>query len=69
MYDDGEKNKYHERFHALKAGLTSSKANLIDSGASNHMVSSRESFINFLPSGGLSSHMGHKSKIPNVEKG
>ena len=36
--------KDHERCHALKADLTQSKAYLIDSGSSNHMVSSKESF-------------------------
>ena len=41
MSEDGEKTKEYERFHALKADLTPSKAYLIYSGASNHMVSSR----------------------------
>ena len=31
----------HEMYHSLKIGLTRSKAYLIDSGASNRMVSSR----------------------------
>ena len=33
-----------ERFHALKSICSKSHAFLIDSGASNHMVASRESF-------------------------
>ena len=69
MSDDEENTKEHERCHALHANLTPSKDYLVDFGASNHMVSSRESFINFLPSGGPSSHMGHNSKIPAVERG
>ena len=48
MSNDGEQTKEHGRFHALKACLTPSKAYLIDSGASNHMVASMESFTNSL---------------------
>ena len=40
--DYGDKTEYHERWHALKAGFYKSQAFLIDSGASNHMVSSKE---------------------------
>ena len=43
-YDVEQSTEYHDRFHALKVGLTQSKAYLIDSRASNHMVSSKESF-------------------------
>ena len=39
----GDKTEDHdERFHALKASCSKTHAFLIDSGASNHMVSSRE---------------------------
>ena len=69
MSDDGDHTKEHERCHALKVDLTPSKAYLIDSRASNHMVSSKESFITFTLSGGPSSHMGDDSKIPTVERG
>ena len=40
----GQLTEDHERCHALKESLTQSKAYLIDSGASNYMVSSKESF-------------------------
>ena len=56
--DDGEQTEEHERFHALKESLTSSKAYLIDSEASNHMVAFLESFITFTLSVGPISHMG-----------
>ena len=45
MYDDEKHIEKDEIF--LHASLSPSKAYLIDSGASNHMVSSKESFINF----------------------
>ena len=52
----------------LHASLSPSKAYVIDSGASNRMVASRESFITFPLSGGHSSHMGNDSKIPDVKR-
>ena len=39
--DAGTKSGDHERCHALKVGFSQSQAFLIDSGASNHMVSSK----------------------------
>ena len=51
----------HERFHALKAGFTLSKAYLIDLGASNYMVASKESFTYLDLSGGPIIHMGDVS--------
>ena len=51
----------------LHASISPSKDYVIDSGASNHMVSSRESFITFPLSRGPSSHMGIDSKIIDVE--
>ena len=42
---------------------------MIDSRASNHMVSSREPFITFPLSRGPRSHMGDESKIPYGERG
>ena len=47
----------------MKASLTLSKAYLIDFGASNHMVSSRESFTTLTLSGGPRTHMGGDSQI------
>ena len=50
-----------ERCHALKASLSPSLAYIIDSGASNHMVSSKESFSTLSLSKGHSIHMGYDS--------
>ena len=69
MSDAGEKTEEYERFLYLKEGLTPLKSYVIDSGASNHMVSSKEFFITFPLSGGPSSHMGDESKILAIEKG
>ena len=49
--------------------FTPSKAYLTDSGASNHMVASRKSFITFPLVGCPRSHMGYESKIPTIERG
>ena len=42
-----EEEEYPRKGHALKACCTSTPAFLIDSGASNHMAASRESFSSF----------------------
>ena len=64
--DYEEKTKEDEI--CLHAILSPSKAYAIDSGASNHMVSSMESFITFPLSGGPSIHIGDEYKIPYVER-
>ena len=69
MSDDEENTEEHGRCHALHVGLTPSKAYLIDSGASNHMVGSRESFTTLNLSGGPTIHMGDDSQIPTVGRG
>ena len=69
MSDAREKAEEYERFLALKVGLTPSKDYMIYSGASNHMVASRESFITFPLSGGPSSNMGDEYEIPTIERG
>ena len=69
MSDDGEHTEEYERFHDLKEILTPSKAYLIYFAASNHMVSSRESFTTFTLSVGPSTHMGYESPIPVVKRG
>ena len=62
--DFGEKFEDHgERCHALKASCSKSHAFFIDSGASNHMVSSRESFSSLQAIDGLSIHMGDDTQI------
>ena len=65
--DDEEQTEEYEI--CLHASLSPSKAYVIDSGASNHMVSSMESFITFPLSGAPSNHMGDESKIPDAERG
>ena len=69
MSNDGEQTKEHERCHSLKENLTLSKAYLIDSGASNHMVASRDSFTTFTLSGRPRTHMGYEPQIQIVERG
>ena len=69
--DSGVKTKYHEIFHALKAGFSKSHAFLIDLGASNHMVASKESFCSLNLTDGTSIHMGYdplKSKLKGTIK-
>ena len=58
----------HERCHALKAGLPRSTTYLIDSGASNHMVSSKDLFSSLNVKEGPTIHMGDYSKILVVGK-
>ena len=47
-----------ERCHALKATISPSSAYIIDSGASNRMVSSKESFSTLSLTKGPNIHMG-----------
>ena len=53
-----------ERCHTLKANLSPFSAYIINSGASNHMVSSKESFSTLSLSKGPNIHMGDDSQIP-----
>ena len=53
----------------MKACLTPSKAFLIDSRASNHMVASKESFTTMNITGGPIIHMGYESQIPTARRG
>ena len=59
----------HERWHALKAGLPRSIAYLIDSGASNHMVASKDLFSYVNINEGPTIHMGDDSQIPAAARG
>ena len=68
-YDVGQPTEDHERFHAMKDGLTRSKYYLIDYGASNHMVSSRISFTTLSLIRGPKIHMGDDSQIPATGRG
>ena len=56
-FDVGKTTEDHERCHALKAGLTRSTTYLIDSGASNDMVSSKDSFTTLNLIGGRTIHV------------
>ena len=66
---DNHKEEIDERFHALKASCLRTHAFLIDSGASNHMVASRESFSSLQYFDGPSIHMGNNSQIRVKGKG
>ena len=68
-YDDGKSIDDHERFHALKDGLSRLITYLIDSGASNHMVASEYSFRTLNLMGGPTNHMGDDSQIPAAGRG
>ena len=67
--ESGDKTKYHERFHGLKVGFSKSHAFLIVSRASNHMVSTRESFSSLQLIDGPSIHMGDDTQIQAEGKG
>ena len=54
----------HERCHALKVGLPRSTTYLIDSGASNHIVASKDLFSSLNVNEGPTIHMGDDSQIP-----
>ena len=59
--DEESQTKDDERCHALKSILTQSTTYIIDSGASNHMVASKESFSTLTLSKGPNIHVGHDS--------
>ena len=62
--DSGEYSEDHdERCHALKDSCSKTHTFLIDSGASNHMVASRESFSSLKTTYGPSIHMGDDTQI------
>ena len=54
---------FFERGHAPKASSSTTHVFLIDSGASNHMVASRESFSSLKSFDGTSIKMGNNSQI------
>ena len=58
-----KKKEDNERCHALKAIFSKYHAFLIDSRASNHMVSSKESFSSLKLTYGPSIHMGDDTEI------
>ena len=64
-----DKTEDHERFHALKAGFSKSHAFLVDSGASNHMVTSKESLYSLQLTDGQTIHIGDDTQIQAERKG
>ena len=69
--DDSEEEdeEYQREGHALKACCSSAHVFLIDSGASNHMAASKESFSSFQSFDGPSIQMGNNSKVKTKGKG
>ena len=59
----GGKTEYHEICHALKVEFSKYHAFLIDLGASNHMVSYKESLFSINLTYGPSIHMGDDTQI------
>ena len=64
-----ETEEHEETCHALKASYSTTHTFLIDSGASNHMVASRESFYSLQYFDGSSIHMGNNNKVQTKGKG
>ena len=60
-FDEEAPTEDVKRCHALKATLSLSSAYIIDSRASNHMVSYKESFSTLSLSKGPNIHMGDDS--------
>ena len=67
--EEEEDEEYQRKGHALKACCTSPDVFLVDSGASNHMDKSIESFSSFQFFDGPSIHMGNNSKVKTKGKG
>ena len=67
--DEEAPTKDAERCHALKANLSPSSTYIIDYGASNHMVASKESFSTLSLLKGPNIHMGDDSQIPTEGRG
>ena len=68
--DHREENEEHEETcHALNDSCSTMHAFLIDSGASNHMVASRESFSSLQSFDGPGIQMGNNSQIRAKGKG
>ena len=64
-----ETEEHDERCHALKASCSRTHAFLIDLGASNHIVASRESFSSLEYTNDPIIHMGNDSQIRAKGKG
>ena len=67
--DQQDREPQHERGHALMARTSKSKALLIDSGASNHMMDKRDSFSSLETEKSILIHMGDDSTIISEGQG
>ena len=61
--DRHDRETQHERGHALMASTLKSMALLIDSGASNHMMASKDSFSSLDTSKRIPIHVGDDFSI------
>ena len=67
--DQQDREPQHERGHALMASTLNSKALLIDSRASNHMMAERDSFSSLETKKSIPIHMGDDSTIISEGQG
>ena len=67
--EGGSNLEDRERVHALVAGTSSSPSFIIDSGASRHMVSTKEAFSSLDMSKGPPIVLGYDSLTDSLEKG
>ena len=67
--DQQDREPQHEKGHALMASTLKSKALLIDSGASNHMMAERDSFSSLETKKSIPIHMGDDSTIISEGQG
>ena len=67
--EEEEDEEYQRKGHALKACCSSAHVFLIDSGASNHMAASIESFSSLQSFDGPRIQMGNNSKFQAKGKG
>ena len=67
--DQQDHEPQHEKGHALMASTSKSKALLIDSRASNHMMDERDSFSSLNTIKSIPIHMGDDSTITSEGKG
>ena len=67
--DNQDRDTQQERGHALMASTSKPKYLLIDSGASNHMMESRESFSSLDTNKSIPIYMGDDSQIISKGKG
>ena len=67
--DHQDREPQHEKGHALMASTSKSKALLIDSGASNHMMDKKDSFSSLETSKSIPIHMVDDSTIISEGQG